>query len=195
MLSPVLVRSANAAARPPRSRCRGAVHLTLAVAVATAALHAAGLVYTVPQGWVAQPTASSMRVAQWRLPKVAGDAEDAELIVYFFGQGQGGSVGDNLERWLGQMEQPDGRPSKAVAKTETMTINGLKVTRLDVSGRYVAETAPGAGTHVDRPNYRLQAAVVETPGGPYFAKLTGPAQTVARWDGEFKAWVGSVGYR
>ena len=49
--------------------------------------------------------------------------------------GSGGSVDANLDRWLGQMEQADGKPSKAVAKTATMTTNGLKVTVLDVSGR------------------------------------------------------------
>ena len=125
----------------------------------------------------------------------SGDADDAELIVYFFGQGQGGSVDANLERWLGQVQQPDGRPSKAVARTERLTVNGLKVTLLDVSGRYVAETAPGSGARVDRPNYRMQAAVIETPGGPYFAKLTGPAKTVARWDVEFRKWLAGMRYQ
>jgi hypothetical protein len=158
-------------------------------------LGAAGLAHTAPAGWVAQPTRSAMRVAQWTLPRAPGDAEDAELVVYFFGAGQGGSVRANLDRWLGQVQQPDGRPSTAVATTETSMVNGLRVTLLDVSGRYVAETAPGSGERVDRPGYRLRAAVIETPGGPYFAKLTGPAKTVARWDADFRTWLGSVSYR
>ena len=29
-----------------------------------------------------------MRVAQYKLPKVAADAEDASLVLYYFGQGQ-----------------------------------------------------------------------------------------------------------
>ena len=104
------------------------------IAVMTAALAAQGaLGFDAPKEWTAQPSTSSMRVAQYSLARAAGDSEDAELIVYYFG-GSGGSVDANLDRWLGQMEQPDGKPSKAVAKTSTMTTNGLKVTVLDVSG-------------------------------------------------------------
>ena len=40
-------------------------------------------------------------------------APDAECGVYFFGSGQGGSVEANLDRWIGQFLQADGKPSKA----------------------------------------------------------------------------------
>jgi hypothetical protein len=53
------------------------------------------LKFTVPAGWVAEERTSSMRVAQYRLPKVAGDTEDASLVLYYFGQGQGGSTAAN----------------------------------------------------------------------------------------------------
>ena len=49
-----------------------------------------------------------MRVAQYKLPKAAGDSEDALLVVYYFGQGQGGSPQANIDRWIEQMKQPDG---------------------------------------------------------------------------------------
>jgi hypothetical protein len=114
--------------------------------------------------------------------------------VYFFG-GQGGSVQANLDRWLGQMEQPDGRPSKAVATTETLTVNGMKVTVLDVSGKYVAEMAPGSPARYNKPGFRLKAAVVETAGGPYFVKLTGPAKTIGRWNEAFTAFLKSAAHR
>jgi hypothetical protein len=34
--------------------------------------------------------------------------------------------------------------------------------------------------------------VVETPRGPYFIKMTGPAKTVAAADADFKTFVGSL---
>jgi hypothetical protein len=34
--------------------------------------------------------------------------------------------------------------------------------------------------------------VVETPGGPYFIKLTGPAKTIAKWERAFEQFVGSL---
>ena len=125
-----------------------------------------------------------MRVAQYKLPKTAGDAEDASLVVYYFGQGQGGSTAANVERWVGQMKQADGSAVKD-AKQEQFETNGLKVTTVDVSGTYVAETAPGSGTFHNNAGYRLRAAVVETANGSYFVKFVGPEKTVAQWNESF----------
>src|SRR5678816_185369 len=139
------------------------------------------LKFTVPAGWVEEPRSSSMRVAQYKLPKVTGDSEDASLVVYYFGQGQGGSTAANVERWVGQMKQADGNAARD-AKEEHFETNGLKVTTVDVSGTYVAETAPGSGTFHNNAGYRLRAAVVETANGSYYVKLVGPEKTIAQWN-------------
>jgi hypothetical protein len=152
---------------------------------------AATLAYVTPQGWQTQPVASSMRVAEFALPRADGDTEDAQLVVYYFG-GSGGGVEANLQRWLSQMQQADGKPASSVAKRETRRVNGLAITLLDVSGTYVAETAPGASERHNKPNFRLRAGVVETANGPYFLKLTGPAKTVAKWDRAFEQFVASL---
>jgi hypothetical protein len=136
-----------------------------------------------------------MRVAQYKLPRAEGDPDDAQLVLYFFGSGQGGSVEANLDRWIGQMQQPDGSSSRERAKTEVMTVNGLKVTLLDVTGTYNAEMSPGSGTRHNSSGYRMRAAVIETPRGPYFAKLVGPQNTIAKWDGDFKKYMGSFEFR
>jgi hypothetical protein len=118
-----------------------------------------------------------MRVAEFVVPRVADDTEDAEVILYYFG-GQGGSADANITRWIGQMQQPDGRPSAEVAKRETRTVNGMTASIVEVAGTFVAEVRPGASEHFNKPAYRMRAAVVETPAGPYFVKLTGPDKTV-----------------
>jgi hypothetical protein len=159
--------------------------------MATALAAQGTLGFDAPKEWKAQPSSSSMRVAQYSLARAAGDSEDAELIVYYFG-GSGGSVDANLDRWLGQMEQADGKPSKAVAKTSTLTANGLTITVLDVTGRYVAEMTPGSAQRHNKPGFRMKAAVIETGKGPYFVKLTGPANTVERWDVSFAAFLKSA---
>lgn len=150
------------------------------------------LKFDVPPGWVSKAPASSMRVAEFTLPRTGKDTEDAALVVYFFG-GEGGTVEANLDRWIGQMTQPDGRASKDVARTSALqTRGGLKVTLVDVSGTYIAEVSPGEAERHNKPGFRLRAGVVLTPEGPYFIKLTGPAATVARWDESFTAFVGSL---
>ena len=156
----------------------------------TAAFQKSSLKFTVPAGWIEEERTSSMRIAQYRLPKTETDTEDASLVLYYFG-GQGGSATANVERWISQMKQAEGNS----AKQESLEVNGLKVTTVDVAGTYVAETAPGSGTFHNNPGYRLRAAVVETPNGPYFVKLVGPEKTVARWNDSFLSYVKSFEFK
>ena len=148
-----------------------------------------------PEGWVTEKASSSMRVAQYKLPKAEGDKDDGSLVLYYFGSNQGGTSQANIDRWIGQIQQPDGTSSKDKAKTETLTINGLKVTTVDVTGTYTAEMAPGSGSFHNDDNYRLRAAVVETPKGNYFVKLAGPAKTIARWDQAYNDYLKSFEFK
>jgi len=151
--------------------------------------------FKTPDGWMSEKPSSATRVAQYKLPKAEGDSEDASLVVYYFGATQGGATQANIDRWTSQIQQPDGSASKDKAKTETMTVNGLKMTTVDVTGTYTAEMAPGAGTMHNDANYRLRAAVIETPKGNYFLKLVGPAKTVDRWDQTFTDYLKSVEFK
>ncbi len=137
--------------------------------------------FTAPAEWIKEQPSSKMRAAQYKLPKAEGDKEDASLVIYYFGPSQGGSVADNIARWIGQIQQPDGSASGDKAKTDALTVNGLKISTIDLTGTYTAEMAPGSSEHHNDPNYRLRAAVIETPKGFYYLKLVGPAKTVERW--------------
>jgi hypothetical protein len=152
------------------------------------------LKFTVPAGWVEEQRTSSMRVAQYKLPKAAGDADDASVVVYYFGQGQGGSTAANIERWVSQMQQPEGSTAKE-PRQEQFEANGLKITTVDVSGTYVAEMSPGSGSFLNKPGYRMRAAVVETPKGSYFVKLVGPEKTVAQWNESFLSYLKSFEFK
>jgi hypothetical protein len=98
----------------------------------------------------------------------------------------------NIDRWIGQIQQADGSSTKDRAKRTTQTINGLAVTLVDVSGTYVAEMRPGGSDHFNKPGFRLRAAVVETPRGPYYVKMTGPVKTMGAADAAFAAFLGSL---
>jgi hypothetical protein len=151
--------------------------------------------YKAPESWVVEHPTSNMRVAQYKLPKVAGDKDDGSLVVYYFGATQGGSVEANTDRWISQMPQPDGSPSKSKAKVETLTVNGLKMTAVDVTGTYTAEMSPGSASHYNESNYRLRAAVIETPKGLYYIKLVGPEKTVGHWDQAFTDYLKSFEFK
>jgi hypothetical protein len=144
---------------------------------------------------VEEKASSTMRVAQYKLPKETGDAEDASLVLYYFGPSGGGGTSANVERWIGQMKQPDGSDSKDKAREDSLTVNGLKITTIDLAGTYTAETAPGSGQFLNNPNYRLRAAVIETPKGSYYLKVVGPEKTVAKWNNSVTDFVKSFDFK
>jgi hypothetical protein len=139
-------------------------------------------------GWVVETPTSAMRKAQFRLPRADKDAADASLVVYHFGA-QAGTFQANLDRWCGQFVQPDGKPSSEVMKSSQRELHGITVHEVDLSGTYVAETAPGSGEHVHEDGWRMLAAVFEAKDGPYYAKLVGPSATVAKWEPSFRVFV------
>jgi hypothetical protein len=151
----------------------------------------AGLRFSLPSEWVRVPAPSDMRAAQFRVPKVGADTEDAEAVLFFFGPGQGGGAQENLERWYGQMTQPDGKPSKDAGLVTIKTVKGLKVTALDLAGTYKGMPAPGQPA-VAKPAYRLLAAAIEGEGGPWFFRVVGPDATVKAAKPAFDALLESV---
>jgi hypothetical protein len=169
--------------------------LIVFVCLTSTAFQKSSLKFTVPAGWIEEERTSNMRIAQYRLPKAQPDTEDASVVLYYFGQGQGGSASANVERWVSQMKPADKSSANATAKQESFEVNGLKVTTVDVAGTYTAETAPGSGTFYNNPGWRLRAAVVETPNGSYYVKLVGPEKTVAQWNESFLRYVRSFEFK
>ena len=149
------------------------------------------LSFTAPGDWIESPPSSSMRVAQYQLPGEDPGAE-AELVIYYFGTGQGGSREANLERWATQFSQPDGSDTLDGAAFLERKVRGMPVHEVSMTGTYVAETSPGSGERVDHPDWSMLAAILESDHGPYYVKLTGPAATVLARTGEFRAFVSGV---
>lgn len=136
---------------------------------------AGGLRWVAPAAWERQPVRSPLRLDQYRLPRVAGDGEDGELAV--FGPDVGGTIDANVARWRGQFSTPDGQPiPDAAFILERRVVADLEITIVDVAGRYDPGMAMAAGP--PRDNYRMLAAIVATPAGPWYFKAVGPAATM-----------------
>ena len=157
----------------------------LTFAAAAWAESAGGISWTAPAAWKAQPQ-RPMRAATYVVPRAAGDNEDGECGVFYFGSGQGGSVDANMKRWIDQFESPvSPKPTKK-------TINGLQVTMVDLSGTYLASAGPMSPVKEKKPGYRLLGAIVEAPEGNVFFKFTGPAKTVAAGQPQFESLLKSI---
>jgi hypothetical protein len=161
------------------------------VAGSAAAETAGGLKWTAPSGWKAQPE-RPMRAATYAVPKAAGDTEDGECAVFYFGPGQGGSVEANIQRWIGQFEAPGGGPANKLAKISKTKVQGLPVTRVDLAGTYKPASGPMMQATGSKPGYRLLGAIVEGPEGAVFFKFTAPAKTAAARQAAFEALLKSV---
>jgi hypothetical protein len=157
----------------------------LLVAMWLAADSGAGIRWTVPPGWKAEAE-RPMRLATYTV------ATGGDCAVYFFGAGQGGSVDANLDRWIGQFLQADGKPSKSAAKIAQQTVHGWPVTTVDVSGAYTGMGGPTAQPGPAMPGYRMLAAIVEGPQGSVFFKFIGPAKTVAANQAAFEKMLASL---
>jgi hypothetical protein len=151
---------------PAIQRAPGAVPAPLAAGDAAPAR----LLFELPAGWVSEPPSSAMRLAQARIPAPAGAAQFA---IFYFGPGGGGTPEANIERWIAQIDKPAGPPKRGSFST-----HGLAVTWVEMAGTMKAST-PGMGPATAQPGTRLLGAVVQGPGGPWFAKATGPDATVA----------------
>jgi hypothetical protein len=152
----------------------------------------AGIRFEVPESWKSVPPTSSMRAAQFQLPARQGE-EAPELVVFFFGPGQGGETQPNIDRWIGQMKEPGGKSAEEEARQESRTVGDLKVTTVRVNGTYSAGSMmPGMSAGEDKPGYRMWGAVVEGKGGPWFFKATGPQKSMQEADPAFDNIVSSL---
>ncbi|MBD3298096.1 MAG: hypothetical protein GF341_05520 [candidate division Zixibacteria bacterium] len=149
----------------------------------------AGITWTIPDAWNPGPE-RRMRVATYLIDE---GVKEADCAVFYFGPNQGGSVEANIERWIGQFEQPDDSDSHEKAQIEKKTVNGLDVTTIELGGTYNASMGgPMSGNKEKRPGWHMLGAIVEAPEGPVFFKVTGPQETVLEATDEFDRMVGSV---
>ena len=134
----------------------------------------------------------------WRAPTrpmrnaeyVVSAGEDEAVLTVFHFPGMGGSVQENVDRWVAQFKTADGEPVGDAAKSVTKTIGGMEVTTIDVTGTFASSMGMGGGAPMD--NHRLLGAIVSAPSGPVFFKLLGPAPTVQSAKGAFDALITSV---
>jgi len=161
----------GAAGAPPRS--------TGATVASDGSMQVLGLRFEVPEGWVTEPPGSSMRLAQFRLPRADGDDDDGLVTV----TSAAGSVEENIRRWAGQVQGGTG------PEVEDRSSGELGIHVVAIEGTYsdsMSRDNPGP-----RPDHKLYAAIVQARGGQLFFKGVGPKATIDRWRESFDGMVAS----
>ena len=136
-----------------------------------------------PASWEWVEVFVPMRKAQLKVtdPKTKNFAD---VIFFYFGPGDGGGVKANVNRWFGQFKEPR---DKIKAKTEETTIGNHKVTYVEAEGTY--QSGMPGGTMTPKPNYALTGAIIESPQGSVFVRMTGPQDLVKASSAEFKKMI------
>ncbi len=170
------------AADPGAGNAHGSAAASGAPAAATAPSPAApagpeDIGYDAPTSWASAPNPSPMRKATFKIPKAGGEPEDAELAI----SAASGGVEQNVKRW----EQQFG---DAKAKTEARTVNGLKVTIVEIKGKFAAGGMMGQPAP-PKDNQMLLGAIVDSGDRQHFFKMTGGEKTVTAAKKDFDKFV------
>ncbi len=155
------------------------IALTLPVGARGETVKVEELTFQVPDGWKSVTPSSSMRKAQL---EIARGSDKAEVTFFHFGADQGGGAAENVARWYGQFP---GSEDKRI--TEHVTVGSIKITFATTEGTYQSGMPGGPTTPME--GYALCGAILETPTGNIFVKMTGPKTVVKESTDAFKKMV------
>lgn len=153
----------------------------------TRTVEAGELKLKVPEAWQQKPASSTMRLAQFTIPKVEGDAENGEFVVFFFGGAAGGAQA-NVERWIKQFQAKD----RKVTLREGKSPQGEYVF-VDLRGTWNKPVGPMIQQKtVPMPHARVLGVILAVKGqGNYFIRLTGPEKTITANADAFRTAIGA----
>lgn len=163
----------------PHESMRGNPHRKDKIAPKATPNSASGLSWEIPAHWKIDAS-RSMRVATYQI-----DTE-TDCAVFYFGEGQGGDVQANIDRWVGQFAETD----RTEPKVDKMVENGINITLLSLQGTFITGTM--TGNPIPKPDFGMLAAVCESETGPVFFKITGPESEVKKSHEDFVSLLKSV---
>lgn len=126
-----------------------------------------------------------MRKAQLSAPGEGGSAA-AEITFFHFGAGQGGSVKDNVNRWVAQFQN-------ATSDSKAETVGKTDVTFVSAAGTFSSGMPGGPTTPMT--GYALRGAILESAQGDVYVKMTGPENVVKASEAAFQAMVRAAASR
>ena len=134
------------------------------------------------QSWVVSESKSHMVKATLNHGKKDGPL----LKFYHFGEGQGGGVEANIQRWKRQFENGEAKVSP-----EEKTFGDQKLTIVTITGTYMV------GPMMQRnktatPGYMLLGAVIPHASGDVFLKMLGKEADVKKTKADFEKLIASA---
>ena len=153
-------------------------------------LAAGKLVLPVPGEWKLVKPRNRIIQHEFSVAPVKGDEIASRMTI----MSAGGGVKANIARWEGQFKTSDGKPLGDDDKRVTeKKIGDLKIHLVDLSGDFQDSPRGPFGPKVNRPGYRMLAAIIPLKeGGTWFVKLYGPQATIKSAEKSFSAMIAGV---
>jgi len=156
---------------------------SILAAESPATVKAGEFTFTRPSGWQSVETTSMMRKAQLIIIGAVQN-ESAEVVFFHFGEGGGGGIQANIDRWFAQFQEPK---EKIHSKVEEISVGQRKVTYVQADGTYLSGM-PG-GPKTAQPNTMLLGAILHSDQGNVFIRLTGPVRLAKASQTDFRKMV------
>lgn len=135
-----------------------------------------------PESW--KKVEPSVRIIDYEFSAPAAEegGEPGRITI----MGAGGSIEQNVDRWVGQFAGAVKQPMKEEK------IAGQTVYIVDISGDFRDQRGPFAPAEIKK-DYRMLGAIIKSEkAGQYFIKFTGPKATVEHNEKAFKSMVDSL---
>ena len=147
-----------------------------------------GMKAAVPGDWKEEKPKNNLRWKTFKLPKAKDDKADAELALF---KDLSGKAEDNVKRWKGFFQPPEGKEIDDVSKVSEFPIGKKKAVYLEVYGTFIDKPFPMAGPKDTtlRPDYRMIAIQYDGDDNTYHFRLTGPAATIEANKKAFDDWL------
>ena len=130
--------------------------------------------FSAPADWKKQKPRIDFIHADFTIPKTEGDKRDGRITFSHVG----GTLEDNLARWIGQFRDVDATDEKQV-KRQTKEIDGTKVHMITIQGTFLDSAGGPFGPKTAREKYVLVGAAVESDGAAnVYIKAYGPENTM-----------------
>lgn len=151
------------------------------------------LLLPVPGAWERIEPRNRIIAHEFSAPAEEKDGEPGRLTI----MSAGGGVEANVARWAGQFKTAEGKPLADEDKQiEEKQVAALTVHLVDLAGTFADQPRGPFGPSVDRPDYRMLAAIIPTEKhGTWFLKFYGPKALVDAEAERFAAMIDGLEWR
>ena len=152
------------------------------------ALAGGKLTMKAPKDWIRKKPRTRIVEHEFAVTAVKGDKINGRVTF----MRAGGGVEANIQRWMNQFTQPDGKLTKERTVIKKLKIAGQQVRWVDIRGTYKDRRGPVAPA-VLRKDYRMLGAIIGVKDlGDYFVKLYGPRRTISDSEKSFEGLIKSL---